>query len=109
MKISITINQDEITMGDMFEMQVKSETLGGGFDMDYTPNGTIVTWDFTPKDPMAFIEMVDDLTRVHSTDVLDNCDLVDVNEIAFNPHVDLYGIGDITHAPDVYRDELDYQ
>jgi len=96
MEISVRLNSDEITPEELFEAQTNSERLGGGFEVEYGINEMVVKWNMTPKDPVAFIEMVDSLQREHSCDVLDQCECVDVDTLAYHQSINMYSIGDIT-------------
>lgn len=102
MKISLTMNDSDLTVGQLTELQNRSFDLGGDFELSRAPDGFIIKWDFEPTDPVKFIDMLDELTVSASQDIMDVCEIVDPDEIAFNPSVELWSIGDNLHTPDNY-------
>jgi len=102
MKISIVVDDKDITLEELYKTQTQSRLLGGGFDIEYGINGATVSWDIIPEDPVKFIELIDNLIDKYSCDVLDVCPCIDVDTIRYNPNVNIYSISDNIHIPNSF-------
>lgn len=99
MKIEITVDSS-ISVNELLKAQEDSERLGGGFDIVFNNDNTaVITWDFEPKDPVGFIKLVDELQVKNSMDVMNNCEFLCIDDIAYHQSLDMFSIGDNLHIP----------